>query len=36
MEQALDESACVGLVLVAAEKGSKAVEEAVQLGLEGQ
>ena len=36
MEQALDEAACVDLILVAAEEGSEAVKEAVEFGLESQ
>jgi hypothetical protein len=36
VEQPLDESACVSPVLVAAEEGREAVEEAIELRLEGQ
>ena len=36
VEQPLDEAAGVGLVLVAAEEGGEAVEEAIELRLEGQ
>jgi hypothetical protein len=36
VEQALDEASGVRLVLVAAEEGGEAVEEAIELGLEGQ
>jgi hypothetical protein len=36
VEQALDEASGVRPVLLAAEEGGEAVEEAIELGLEGQ
>ena len=36
MELSLDEAAGMRLVLTAAEEGGEAVEEAIQLGLQGQ